>query len=349
MSDFKKGMILAAGLGTRLLPITEKMPKPLVPVLNIPNILFGLDTLKRAGIDEVILNLHHLPELLEKYLGNGKSLGMKISYSRERLLLGTGGGLKNAESFFGKDSFALVNCDFISDVELTPYLAQHKARGAWATMILHEDEGLQAIYAKVGCDAKAHLTSLPRCETAAPARTGLFTGIHLLSPEIFGFLEAVPSGINEVLYPRLMKEFPEKALALFTKNNYWYDTGERASFWKSCIALCDRLSASDALLKNMMQNWIGYHEASPGVWCPKGDKLPTNIEIQGTVILGKSCKIAAGSVIGPYAILGDDCRLEEKTHFSRAMAMPGSLIKTERVADCLWHAGLTLPISLRLP
>ena len=349
MSDFKKGMILAAGLGTRLLPITEKMPKPLVPVLNIPNVLFGLDVLKRAGIEEVILNLHHLPELLEKYLGTGKQLGMKISYSREKQLLGTGGGLKNAEGFFGKDAFALVNCDFISNVELAPHLAAHKSRGAWATMILHEDEALQPFYAKVGCTAQGKLTSLPRCEVSPPERAGIFTGIHLLSPEVFSFLEAVPSGINEVLYPRLMKEFPEKALALFTKDNYWFDTGERSPFWRSCLALCDRLAAGDPILKNLLTGWLNYQEVTRGVWCPKGDMVPSNIEIQGTVIFGKNVQVARGSVIGPYAILGDDTHIEEKTHFTKAIAMPGSLIKTERVSDCLWHAGLTLPISLRLP
>ncbi len=345
MSDFKKGMILAAGLGTRLLPITEKMPKPLVPVLNVPNVLFGLDLLKRAGINDVILNLHHLPEVLEKFLGDGGHLGMRLEYSRESQLLGTGGGLKKAEAFLGKDSFALVNCDFISNLELGPYLTTHLNKGAWATMILHNDPAIQPFYAKVGSQADGRLTSLPRYEVMPATRTGIFTGVHLLSPEIFRFLQEVPSGINEVLYPRLMKEYPERAQAQFTENRYWYDTGEKAPFWKACLALLDRLGEGDPILKNILTGWLGYYEVEKGIWCARGEKPPTNIEIEGPVMVGKNCSIAPKSVLGAYTILGDDTRVENRTTFSRAIAMPGSRINAERVADCLWHAGLTLPIS----
>ena len=108
--EIRRAMLLAAGLGTRLLPITEKTPKPLVPVLNVANILYGLFLLKRCGIEEVVLNLHHLPQAIEDYLKDGKPWGMHIEYSREQLLLGTGGGLKKAEAFFNKEPLVLVNC-----------------------------------------------------------------------------------------------------------------------------------------------------------------------------------------------------------------------------------------------
>ncbi len=344
MSDFKKGMILAAGLGTRLLPITKKMPKPMVPVLNIPNILFGLETLKRAGIKEVILNLHHLPYSLENYLADGKQFGMHIEYSRENTLLGTGGGLKKAESFFDKDSFALVNCDFISNIDIKPYFSQHNARGAWASMILHQDETIQQFYAKVGCDTAGRLISLPRCETAKPVKTGIFTGVHLLSPEIFRFLEETPSGINEVLYPRLMKEFPDKAGTFFTENNYWYDTGERFPFWRSSMALLDKLVAGDSMLRDLMTDWLGYEEVKKGVWVFGKEKVPADVEIHGPVILGKNLRVAPKSVLGPYAILADDCSVPHRAEITKTIAMPGSTLTQDRVADCLWHGEALLPL-----
>ncbi len=344
MSDFKKGMILAAGLGTRLLPITERMPKPLVPVLNIPNVLFGLDVLKRAGIHDVILNLHHLPESLEKYLGDGKAFGMKIEYSREKILLGTGGGLKKAEAFFGKDSFALVNCDFISNVDLKPYLSQHLSRGSWASMLLHQDDAIQPFYAKVGCQMDGRLTSLPRCEVAAPAKTGIFTGVHLLSPEVFRFLEAVPSGINEILYPRLMKEFPERANVFFTERNYWYDTGERSPFWKASMALMDKLGESEPVLKNLLTKWMGYQEIQQGIWAPAGAQIPSGIELRGPVIFGKNVSVAPESILGPYAVLGDDCRVPTPSEITRAIVMPNGTIKTDRVSGGLWYGEIPLAL-----
>src|SRR5262249_29522472 len=113
-------MVLCAGLGTRLKPITEKIPKPLVPVLNVPNLVHTLHLLKRTGIDEIVINTYHLPQALEDYLGDGRRWKMRIHYSRESVLLGTGGGLKKAEPFFEGEPFLLANCDFITNVDLQP-------------------------------------------------------------------------------------------------------------------------------------------------------------------------------------------------------------------------------------
>ena len=91
-----KGMVLCAGLGTRLSPITETLPKPLVPVLNVPNLLHSLYLLKRAGIVDIVLNTHHLPEQIESFLGDGSRWDLRLHFSREKTLLGTGGGVKKA-------------------------------------------------------------------------------------------------------------------------------------------------------------------------------------------------------------------------------------------------------------
>ena len=116
----QKAMILSAGLGTRLLPVTGKLPKPLVPVLNIANILFGISLLKKAGIRDVIINTHHLPDTLENFFKKNHSWGIHISFSREEILMGTGGGVKKAEPFFQGQPFVLLNCDFITNIDLTP-------------------------------------------------------------------------------------------------------------------------------------------------------------------------------------------------------------------------------------
>ena len=271
MSDtIRKGMILCAGLGTRLLPITEKSPKPLVPVLNVPNLVHTISLLKRSGIEEIVVNLHHLPLLIEQYLGDGRRWGVKIHFSHESALLGTGGGLKKAESFFGGESFVLANCDFITNMDLRPLIAQHRERRATATMILLEDETLQPLYSKVGIDRDGYLCSLPSSQTRPPSRTGIFTGVHILENETLRYLKAVPSGINEILYPALMKESPTQVFGQFVKDTYWYDTGDLSTFWSTSMKLLGRLADGDVDLEGLLDSNGAYAERKPGVWLPEG-------------------------------------------------------------------------------
>jgi NDP-sugar pyrophosphorylase family protein len=124
-----RAMILAAGKGTRLLPLTEKLPKALVPVAGKPMIHYGLDLLARHGISEVMINLHHLGSLIEEALGDGSDFGLRISYSREDELLDTGGGIKRAASFFQRKRFLVMNCDFLARIDLHELLAWHRERG----------------------------------------------------------------------------------------------------------------------------------------------------------------------------------------------------------------------------
>jgi len=111
-------MVLAAGLGTRLRPQTERTPKALVPVANRPMIHYPLFWLKSRGFSEVIINTHHFGEMLEAELGDGSSQGLKLAYSREEILLGTGGGIGRARKLFGRTRFVVINADTIIDADL---------------------------------------------------------------------------------------------------------------------------------------------------------------------------------------------------------------------------------------
>ncbi len=333
----KKGMLLAAGLGTRLLPLTQKLPKPLVPVLNVANVLYGLFLLKRSGIDDVILNLHHLPTLIQDYLGNGKDWGMRLEYSSESLLLGTGGGLKKAESFFEGESLALINCDFITNADLKPFIEKHEAKKSLASMVLWENAQAQAFYSKVGIDGEGHLCSLPLLTTQEPVRTGIFTGIHLLENEIFKYLEETPSGINQVLYPALMKEKPQRLFGFFMENAYWYDTGELRTLWATSMKLLKALQAGEGPLREFMKTFGKYEEKKPGVWVPMGTSLPTGVNFQGPVILGKDCSVASRCTIGPCVVLGDGTQVAEEANLSRFVALEHSRIPAYQVSANALH------------
>ena len=131
-----KALVLSAGYGERLRPLTAKIPKPLLEVGGRPLIHYPLLMLRRAGITEVAINVHHLAGQIERALGRGDSLGINITYSPEPTLLGTGGPLAALRGFFGDEPFVMLNCDTIMGLDLTRMIGFHRERGALATFAL---------------------------------------------------------------------------------------------------------------------------------------------------------------------------------------------------------------------
>ncbi len=191
-----RAMILAAGLGTRLRPLTETLPKPILEVCGRPLIHYPLLLLKRNGIREVVINLHHQGNAIPQALGNGHSLGLSISYSYEPEILGTGGGIKKVEAFFQGRTFLVINADTIMDIELEQVVNHHKRKRAAATMVLKEVTDWEEYGAVEVDDALRvrRIRGLPKAEPSTPLRPLVFTGLHILEPEI---LANIPPGESE--------------------------------------------------------------------------------------------------------------------------------------------------------
>ena len=138
-----KAMVLAAGLGSRLRPMTETIPKALIPVAGRPMIEYPLLLLRRYGIKEVVVNLHHLGNPIESYLGNGSKIGLKIHFSREEKLMNTGGAILKARAFLEKEPFIVVNADVLIDLPLDRLLSYHRENKAAASLVLRADENVE--------------------------------------------------------------------------------------------------------------------------------------------------------------------------------------------------------------
>ena len=165
-------MVLAAGQGTRLRPATDRMPKGLVPVAGRPMILYPLALLRHYGIGEIVINLHHHGDQIEALLGDGKALGLTISYSREPRLLDTGGGLLKAKSFLQDHTFIVINTDALIDLDLAALIAFHQRAGASATLVLRPDERADD-YGSMDIDASGRISRFleskaPRVPRGAP-------------------------------------------------------------------------------------------------------------------------------------------------------------------------------------
>jgi mannose-1-phosphate guanylyltransferase len=203
-----QAMVACAGLGERLHPLTTILPKPACPVLDRPLVHYNLALLRGIGVDEVVVNTHALPAAMESAARSGcAELGLQLHLSHEPLLLGTGGGLKRAEQWLGDDTFVLLNGKILCDADLSGALEAHRREAAAATLLvvdLPPNEGYRPVYA--GDDDR--LLYIPGAEPATPKGSPfLFSGIHLLEPEIFAHLPTVtdrPYGIFEHGYRGLM-------------------------------------------------------------------------------------------------------------------------------------------------
>lgn len=171
-----KAMILAAGIGTRLLPLTEKIPKPMIPINSEPLIVHQIRWLKRAGIQDIVVNVHHLADQIESCLGSGRHLGVRITLSRETQLLETGGGIANALRYLGDDPFVVLNGDVWTNYQFRS-LAQSTTDFAHLVLRPSARESFSRDFALDG-------KMVSRNQNQAD-HTHTFCGISLLHPRIF--------------------------------------------------------------------------------------------------------------------------------------------------------------------
>jgi NDP-sugar pyrophosphorylase family protein len=227
-------MILAAGLGTRLRPLTNDRPKALVDVGGRTMLEVTLSRLRYFGIRDVIINVHYFADMIVEYLKKNDNFGMRIEISREDVLLDTGGGLKKAAHFFLENQrdletpFVLHNVDVISTIDLSRMVQFHAENRALATLAVQDretsryllfDERQQLCGRRIGPDQKEELVGLEK-----PAQALAFSGIHIISPRIFELMQE--NGVFSIIaaYLRLAGQ-GEKILSFRSDAYYWRDMG----------------------------------------------------------------------------------------------------------------------------
>lgn len=216
-----KAMILAAGLGTRLKPLTNTTPKALLLVNRQPLIVYSLQLLRKFGILEVLINLHHLGEFVERELGNGEKFGMKITYSWEPQVLGTGGGVKKGGPFFSGERFLVINSDILIDVNLKQLMLYHKKKKGIATMVVRPREP-ESPHTAVILSRGNRIAQIGAEEKKEDSF--LYTGVQILEPSFLRYLSEDRESciIREGYLPALAAG--EKIYG-FPYKGYWNDLG----------------------------------------------------------------------------------------------------------------------------
>lgn len=233
-----RAMILAAGFGTRLRPLTEQLPKPMVPVLGRPLIEHTIGWLRRWDVREVVINLHHLPQAIPEALGDGARLGVAIEYLREEgEIRGTGGGILGARSLLDNgETFLVLNGDVLMAPDLDGALALHRRLDAVATLVLRRDDRAER-FGALGVDESGQVrTLLGRPEPAPGQRLEqtMFTGVHLLEPEVFDRLPETGCIVRQTYRPLLDEG---AVIGGWIDGGPWVELGTVADYLRVNLAL----------------------------------------------------------------------------------------------------------------
>jgi mannose-1-phosphate guanylyltransferase len=324
-----KGFVLAAGFGERMRPITESVPKPLLPVGNLPLIGYALKLLAHHGITDVIVNLHHLGKQLEDALGDGAAYGVKITYSYEEEILGTGGGLKRMQAEL-QDTFVVVNSDTIIDVDLHAAIATHRAQKAVATMVLRSDPG-QGEYGQIEIDGANRIRRiLGNGKADEPLRSLMFAGVHVIEPQL---LDYIPPDLNTcVIRYAYAKALANGAvLAGHESSGYWADAGTPERY------LAANADALDQRIEMRHADALAGYALAPkkevGEVIRMGDdvELGADARLVPPVVLGDGARIGGRSVVGPYVVVGARARIGDEAKVSHAVLLEG--VKVEGGAE----------------
>jgi NDP-sugar pyrophosphorylase family protein len=229
-----KAMLLAAGIGTRMRPLTRLQAKPALPVLNRPLVHWTLEQLRRHGVSEVIVNLHHRPGSVRRAIGDGGAFGLRVRYSYEPTILGTGGGPRKVRRLLGEQPVLIVNGDVLFDLDLAALVARHRRSGARATLALRRNPDPRRYGPVVTVGDR--IVWLPGVTgRRRRGRVSLFTGVHVLDP---GLLERLGPGasdsVRDLYAPSL--EAGEDVRGVRVRGA-WYDLGTPAAYLASQRAM----------------------------------------------------------------------------------------------------------------
>jgi len=299
-----KALILAAGFGTRLQPLTNELPKPLFPVLNRPILEHTLHFLSSQGIKEIAINLHHRPEKIIDYFGDGKGFGVNLHYSKEEKILGTAGGIKKLQSYFQDETFLVIKSDVFADINLNDFLKFHIEKKARLTLVVRQDANVEKYKSIQRVEEGRIVHFLGKgIKNSEPVTQVMFTGIQIIEPDIFSRIpEDKFCGTTEDVFPGMIQD--ELPIYGFLHDGYWIDMGTRETYIQ---AQADALDGKLSLKTSSSRN-------------PEGALIVPPVHI------GKDCEISQDAQVGPYAVLGDGCRLRSGAVVENSILWTGATV-----------------------
>lgn len=320
-----KAVILAAGRGTRVQPLTSDLPKPMIPVLGKPVLEYIVEHLARQGVDEIMINVSHFAPRIQRYFGDGRRFGVRIGYSfeghldGERLVaapLGSASALRKIHDFGGfiDDTTAVLCGDAIVDLDVQGAARLHRAQGAIASVVTRQvDAASVSNYGIVVSAAGGRVVSFQEKPAPAHARSRTAsTGIYLIEPAVLAHIPPDrPYDIGGELFPDLVR----RGLPFYSQCHAfeWIDIGRVGDYW----SIVQRLMACPTRAVPMPGV-----ETRPGVWTGLNVRVDwSTVQVAGPVHIGSGSSIEPGCTLRGPLWIGDDCRVDAGAHLDRSIVL----------------------------
>ncbi len=310
-----KAIIMAGGEGSRLRPLTCDLPKPMVPVMNIPIMEHIINLLKQHGITEIGVTLMYLPQKIKDYFGNGSHFGVNIHYFTEDVPLGTAGSVKNAGDFLD-ETFIVISGDSLTDMDITKAIEFHREKKSKATIVLTRvDVPLE--YGVVITDKNGAITGfLEKPSWGEVFSDTVNTGTYILEPEIMDYLEqGKKTDFSQDLFPLLLEK--KEPMFGYIMSGYWCDIGDLQAY----------LQAHYDVLDGKVKIKTNLTEIKKGIWVGSGAIIDSNATLNAPCVIGDNCRIGSGAVIDGYSILGSNNVVEDESTIKRSVLWNGNYIE----------------------
>jgi mannose-1-phosphate guanylyltransferase len=327
-----KAMVLAAGLGTRLRPLTYEITKPMVPVLDRPVMEHIVDLLGRHGFDEVIANLHYFPDSIREHFGD------RLQYRFEEELLGTAGGVRGCADFFGEEPFLVISGDALTDIDLTAFVTRHRESGGVATLAVKQVPDTSE-YGVVLHDGDGRITGFQEKPEPEEALSDLGNcGIYLFDPKIFDYFPSRP-----------FVDWAQDVFPVLLENDVPFHIHELQEYWNDVGSLGELRQGTFDALRGELRLEVEGEEISPGVVVSDGRQLGPDVEVEGPVWIGADVSVGAGARLMGPVVLGDGASVGERAQLRESIVFPGSEIAAEAIliGAIAGHSGILQSLRRR--
>ncbi|MEM2959383.1 MAG: sugar phosphate nucleotidyltransferase [Candidatus Jordarchaeaceae archaeon] len=319
-----QAVILAGGKGTRLRPLTVNTPKPLVPVGGIPIMEYTIRLLKKYGVKDIVISLGYLSEKFEEYFGDGSRLGVNLTYSYEKVPLGTAGAVKHAQRFIS-DTFIVASGDVLTDINLSDFLNMHRKSGALASIALTRSINPTA-FGIVFQDEDGFITRFLEKPGWGEVFSDIINaGYYIMEPEV---LDLIPKereyDFSKDVFPKMVSN--SQKLFGYKISNYWMDIGTPQKY----------LEANYDVLKGSLKIDLPYKKSKDGLWMGENVRVAEDCEIYPPAVIGDFCRLSRGAVIDRFSVLGAGCYVGEEARISRSVVWNNTSIhKSASLRSCV--------------
>lgn len=332
-----KGLILAGGKSTRLYPLTFTVPKPMVPMVNRPFLEHMIEWLRAHGVRDIILTTCYLPDAIREHFRSGHRLGVNIEYVVENEPLDTGGAIKNCEPLLD-EPFFVFNGDILTGLDLSDMAAHHARNQAQVSISLTWVEDPTA-YGVIETDDGGRILSFrekPKPEEVTSHYIN--AGTYLFEPEV---LSLMPAGkrfsIERDFYPQALARGVR--MYGYRDTSYWLDIGTAEKY----------IQAHRDILSGRLDRQGRGEMIAPGVWTGSGTEIAADARLIAPAIAGERCLIASNAQVGPYAVLGDEVRVEAGAEIADSVVWSGTVVGAgARLERCVVGREVVIAPGMRL-